>query len=111
MTRNTPNNGTYAFKKTVTEEEKNKLEKQTRKIVVHLQNSLGGLKFLMYDNLSVMEQIVQGTTLNAIGRHDNLSLMEQIVQGTSPQLRFQSVETITQSATSTLICFTPWQLW
>uniref|UniRef100_A0A7S4EH04 Uncharacterized protein n=1 Tax=Pseudo-nitzschia australis TaxID=44445 RepID=A0A7S4EH04_9STRA len=101
MTRNTPNNGTYAFKKTVTEEEKNKLEKQTRKIVVHLQNSLGGLKFLMYDNLSVMEQIVQGTTLNAIGR----------VQGTSPQLRFQSVETITQSATSTLICFTPWQLW
>jgi len=64
--RNTPNNGTYAFNKTVTEEEKNKLEKQTRKIVVHLQNSLGGLKFLMHDDLSVMEQIVQGTSLNAI---------------------------------------------
>ena len=46
---------------------KKKLEKQTRKIVVHLQNSLGGLKFLMHDDLSVMEQIVQGTSLNAIG--------------------------------------------
>mmetsp|Transcript_25018 Transcript_25018/g.52822 ORF Transcript_25018/g.52822 Transcript_25018/m.52822 type:complete len:196 (+) Transcript_25018:284-871(+) len=39
--RNIPNNGTYAFKKNVTEEAKTKLEKQTRKIVLHLQDSLG----------------------------------------------------------------------
>jgi len=64
--RNTPNNGPYAFKKTVSDERKRELQKETMKIVRHLQQSLGGIKYHVNREMSIMKQIVDGTSLTAI---------------------------------------------
>jgi len=50
----------------VSDERKRELQKETMKIVRHLQQSLGAIKYRVHREMSIMKQIVDGTSLTAI---------------------------------------------